>query len=593
MKKNKIKFNIYIFLIVLLIQGCSSSNFNNKNSSLINHVQYLASDDLEGRLPGSKGDILASNYIKNQFKENGLTLLDDNGFQYFDIISEINLGSNNKLSFEGENFIVGKDFIPISFGKNTSLNSDIFVAGYGFVIKNDTIQWNDYQKNDINNKWVMIFRGSPDVDNPHGKYSEHISLRKKAMNAKDNSAAGVIFVSGKGFDSEDKLIDLTYDQSQQDIGIPIIHISRILANKILSLNNQSVDGIEGEINSKLENFKHFFINQKINATTDVFFKTQTTQNIIGYIDGNDNLLKDEYIIIGAHYDHLGYGGHGSGSRRPHINEVHNGADDNASGVSIILELAKSIQKTNNKRSILFIAFGAEEMGLIGSKHFVNSGLIDNDKIQTMINLDMVGKLNPEKVLNVSGTKTGIDLEKYLTNSFNKSQLDYAFDSKGYGPSDHSSFYVNDVPVLFFFTGGHADYHTPFDDYDKLNYSGMSLIKNLLFDLILNLDNAPKIKFQESGPRKQEKMPSRFKVTLGIMPDYVYNKTKGLRVDAVLPDKPAFNGGIKDGDIIIKMGDKPVSDIYEYMHRLSEYNKGDKVEVVVVRDNTEIALEIIF
>jgi hypothetical protein len=410
------------------------------------------------------------------------------------------------------------------------------------------------------------------------------------LNAKDNSAAGVIFVSGETFDDDDNLIALSYDQSQQDLGIPIIHIKRDLANKILKTNNTSIQMLETTID---KNFKSFDIKGKLVASTDIVFNKKKTQNVIAYIEGNDSKLKDEYIIVGAHYDHLGYGGHKSGSRRPHIDEVHNGADDNASGVSIIIELAKSLKKTNNKRSIMFVAFGAEEMGLIGSKYFVNSGLIDNNKIQTMINLDMVGKLKTEKVLNVSGTKTGVDLEKYLIDSFNESQLDYAFDGKGYGPSDHSSFYVNDVPVLFFFTGGHTDYHTPFDDYDKLNYPGMNLIEDLLFELISKLDDVPKIKFEEAGPKKQEKMPSRFKVTLGIMPDYVYNKTKGLRVDAVLPDKPAFNGGIKDGDIIIKMGDKPVSDIYEYMHRLSEYSKGDKVEVIVVRDNMEVSLEVTF
>jgi len=179
------------------------------------------------------------------------------------------------------------------------------------------------------------------------------------------------------------------------------------------------------------------------------------------------------------------------------------------------------------------------------------------------------------------------------NSETSENFDITLNYENDGFYAYASFYVNDVPVLFFFTGGHTDYHTPFDDYDKLNYSGMSLIKNLLFELVLNLDNTSKITFQESGPKKQAKIPSRFKVTLGIMPDYVYNKTKGLRIDAVLPDKPAFNGGIKDGDIIIKMGNKPVSDIYEYMHRLSEYSKGDKTEVVVIRNNEQIALEVIF
>ena len=582
--------NIFIISFFVLLTSCSVIKDQQSTNNLKNHVKYLASDELEGRYPCTKGDSLAADYIISEFSKNGLKPLSENGFQYFDIISSVSLGKNNSLVFKNQEYEVNVDYIPLSFGKNTSLSSEIFFSGYGFIIDTDSLYWNDYQDSEIKNKWVMILRGSPDGDNPHGTYSEHLSLRKKILNAKDNSAAGVIFVSGETFDDDDNLIALSYDQSQQDLGIPIIHIKRDLANKILKTNNTSIQMLETTID---KNFKSFDIKGKLVASTDIVFNKKKTQNVIAYIEGNDSKLKDEYIIVGAHYDHLGYGGHKSGSRRPHIDEVHNGADDNASGVSIIIELAKSLKKTNNKRSILFVAFGAEEMGLIGSKYFVNSGLIDNNKIQTMINLDMVGKLKTEKVLNVSGTKTGVDLEKYLIDSFNESQLDYAFDGKGYGPSDHSSFYVNDVPVLFFFTGGHTDYHTPFDDYDKLNYPGMNLIEDLLFELISKLDDVPKIKFEEAGPKKQEKMPSRFKVTLGIMPDYVYNKTKGLRVDAVLPDKPAFNGGIKDGDIIIKMGDKPVSDIYEYMHRLSEYNKGDKVEVVVVRDNMEVSLEVTF
>ena len=581
---------LYIFLLIFLFNSCSVFNENNKVNNLRQHVKYLASDKLEGRYPASEGDFLAATYIKEQFKNLNLELLDDEGFQYFDIISSVSIGNNNNLVFDSKSYQVNNDFIPISFGKNTSLSSEIFFAGYGFVIDTDSLYWNDYNDVKIKDKWVMILRGSPEGDNPHSAFGEHLSLRKKVLNAKDNSAAGVIFVSGENFDKEDNLIKLSYDQSQQDLGIPVIHITRSLANQILDINNTSIQMLESKID---KDFKSFHILKELSVSTEIIFNKKKTQNVLGYIKGNDSVLKDEYIIIGAHYDHLGYGGPKSGSRRPHLNEIHNGADDNASGVSILIELAKSIKKINNKRSILFIAFGAEEMGLIGSKYFVNSKLIENNKIQIMINMDMVGKLKVEKVLNVSGTKTGLDLEKYLTESFNKSKLDFIFDAKGYGPSDHSSFFVNDIPVLSFFTGGHTDYHTPLDDYEKLNYSGMHLITELLSGVILKLDDVPKIQFQESGPKKREQMPSRFKVTLGIMPDYVYNQTKGLRVDAVLPNKSAFNGGIKDGDIIVKMGNKSVNDIYEYMHRLSEYSKGDKTEVVVMRNNEQIALEVIF
>ena len=582
--------NFNLIIILFLFSGCSIINLDSNHHHLKKHVKYLASDELEGRYPASNGGFLAATYIKDQFKNLNLELLGDDGFQYFDIVSSVSLGNNNNLVFENKSYEVNNDFIPLSFGKNTSLTSEIFFTGYGFIIDTDSLYWNDYKNIEIKDKWVMILRGSPEGDNPHSAFGEHLSLRKKVLNAKDNSAAGVIFVSGENFDKEDNLVELSYDQSQQDLGIPIIHIKRDLANKILSSNNTSVQILEENID---KNFKSFNISKELSVNTEIIFNKKKTQNVLGCIKGNDSLLKDEYIVIGAHYDHLGYGGYKSGSRRPHLNQIHNGADDNASGVSILIELVKSIKKIKNKRSILFIAFGAEEMGLIGSKYFVNNKLIEHDKIQIMINMDMVGKLKEEKVLSVSGTKTGIDLEKFLIESFNNSKLSFVFDEKGYGPSDHSSFYVNDIPVLSFFTGGHSDYHTPLDDYQKLNYSGMYLIKELVSEVILTIDGKPKIKFQESGSKKRKQMPSRFKVTLGIMPDYVYNKTKGLRVDAVLPGKSAYNGGMKDGDIIIKMGNKSVNDIYEYMHRLSEYSDGDKTEVVVMRNNEEVLLEVIF
>lgn len=579
--------------VLFIISGCSSILILNNPNHLYNHVKFLASDKLEGRFPGSKGGYLAADYIRNEYEKNNLILLDEEGFQNFEIVSKVELGPGNKLIFNNKQFVINKDFIPLSFGKNTLLSAQIFFAGYGFSIKNDSLHWNDYKYSDLSNHWVMILRGSPDGDNPHSQYSDYSSLRKKALIAKDNSAAGIIFVSGQEFDNADDLIPLSYDQSQQDIGIPIVHIKRKLANAILNKNNTSIESLEKNINKNLENSINFFINDSISVSTDIIYKKTNTQNVVGVLEGNDLNLKDEYIVIGAHYDHLGYGGDKSGSRRPYINAIHNGADDNASGVSILIELAKLLSKSNiNKRSILFVAFGAEEMGLIGSKYFVNSNLIPMEKIQIMINMDMVGKLNEEKILNVSGTQTGIGLEKKLNKAFNLYGIQSTFNSQGYGPSDHSSFYVNDVPVLFFFTGGHSDYHTPEDDYEKLNYNGMEIIKNLLFSLINTFDQSDKIVFQEAGP-KEQKRPSRFKVTLGIMPDYVFNEIKGLRIDAVIPEKPASKAGMLDGDIIIKMDDKPVGDIYEYMHRLSEFNSGETINIIVIREGVELILKVTF
>ena len=587
----KIFHDLFLLLLLIVMFSCSTVNFGETKKHL-NHVKYLASDDLEGRKPGTEGGKKAAEYIKNTFVNNGLELYEGSGFQYFDVTTNAYLGSKNTLSYNGKKFNVDNDFIPLSFGKNTSLDTSIFIAGYGFDFRNDSLEWNDYRNENCKGKWVMILRGSPDDNNPHGQFYEHSSLRKKSIVAKDNEAAGVIFISSSNFDQEDKLIKLSYDQSQNDIGIPIIHIRRNIANQILKNQNTSVDELEVKAKSQKNKFVHFSTTEKLYVTTDIGFEKKETQNVIAFLPGKNEKLKEEYIIIGAHYDHIGYGGDGSGSRRPYINAVHNGADDNASGVSVILELSEMLSKISNQRTICFVAFGAEEMGLIGSKYFVNSNYLPNEKIQIMINLDMIGRLNDKKTLSIGGTKTAENLEKIIKESVQKSSLNATYSGDGYGPSDHSSFYIKNIPVMYAFTGGHNDYHTPNDDFDKINYKGLEKIENLLFSTVTNFDKIDKLKFQKTS-EKNPGRPARFKVTLGIMPDYVFKEIKGLRIDAVTPGRPAYKSGIKSGDIIIEINGKSVSDIYEYMHRLGEINPGDTVDVKVIRSKKELIFPVTF
>jgi len=519
--------------------------------------------------------------------------LAQNGFQSFEFITDVILGKKNNLQVDEILYKPEVDYIPLSFSIDTIFSGEVFFAGYGFDINNDSLKWNDYENINVSNKWVMIMRGAPDGNNPHSKYGEHISLRKKSIIAKDNNAAGVIFISGKEFSLQDELVPLSYEQSQQEIGIPIINVKRNVANQILRKKNITLETLEKKINDKLEMFDGFYIKNNISVEIDLNFRSDTTQNVIGMLPSKQEFYNDEYIVIGAHYDHLGFGGDGSGSRRPYLNEIHNGADDNASGVSILLELSKLLSSYSyNYRNIVFIAFGAEEIGLLGSKYFVSSQLIPNQKIQLMLNMDMVGRLNEDKIINVSGTKTALQLEGKLENILNKKNMSYTFSPEGYGPSDHSSFYVKDVPVLFFFTGAHNDYHTPNDDYKKLNYLGMELITDLIHKIILDFDNTEKLEFQKSGA-KESKRPSKFKVTLGIMPDYVFKDIKGLRIDAVIPDRPASKAGLLSGDIIVKINDRPVGDIYEYMHRLSELSTGQTVPILIIRDKSEYEFSVTF
>ena len=589
------KIIISISSFLFFLNNCAGPMSAITQKELKSHVRYLASDRLQGRFPGTDGDRNAAEYIRNQFGRSGLTLLGDAGFQYFDVITGASLGHNNSLAIDKINFSVGGDFIPLSFSQNTTLTAPIIFVGFGFDIQNDSLSWNDYSDIDVTGKWVLILRGSPDGNNPHGDYSEHSSFRKKVMIAKDHFAAGVIFTSGVKFDKSDNLIPLRYDQSQTNVTIPVIHITREVADLLFQESGNNLISFENNAIQMMEKFKSIGLKKIVSVSTDVEYQRVQTQNIVGILPGIDEQLQDEYVVIGAHYDHLGFGGERSGSRRPDHYEIHNGADDNASGVSVMIELAEIFSHHHsNARTMVFIGFGAEEMGLLGSKHFVKSGIIEKDNIQIMLNMDMVGRFDKKvKKISIGGTHTAVDLEPEIKSIISKTNLQYSFSPEGYGPSDHSSFYVSDIPVLFFFTGAHNDYHTPDDDAEKINYKGMKSVSQLIYSIADHFSTmGERLVFQEAGPKKQEER-QRFKVTLGIMPDYTYSATRGLRIDAVLKDKPASNAGLEKGDIIIEMNEGSVDDIYEYMHRLSELNPGDEVTVKVVRGKNEKTLTVKF
>lgn len=311
-----------------------------------------------------------------------------------------------------------------------------------------------------------------------------------------------------------------------------------------------------------------------------------SQNVAAYLDNG----AANTIVIGAHYDHLGLGhDHNSLEANPD-GKVHNGADDNASGTAGVLELARYFANNNRKEShnFLFLCFSGEELGLVGSKKFVENPTIDLSKVSFMLNMDMIGRLNAEKRLVVGGVGTAPNFVPTL-NSL-KGDLSIKLDSAGVGPSDQTSFYLKDLPVLFFFTGQHSDYHKPSDDVDKINFAGQKQVLELAVRVIEALDKEPKLTFQATKS-KEENTP-RFKVTLGIMPDYTW-EGEGVHVDGVTDGKPAAKAGLKKGDIIVGMGEMPVKNIQDYMKGLSMFKKGDNTKVKVKRDKEEKVLEVTF
>lgn len=348
----------------------------------------------------------------------------------------------------------------------------------------------------------------------------------------------------------------------------------------LGLQAKGTDGYFQKFTFKSSKNPH----QEAEFTSEKNDSTETGENVIGYIDNK----AENTIVIGAHYDHLGMGGEGSLYREGEA--IHNGADDNASGVAMMLHLADSLQKKDSpkKNNYLFIAFSGEEEGLLGSNYFVKNPTIDTKNVTYMLNMDMVGRLNSENTLAVYGVGTSPILKQ--TVNANAGDLNIAENESGVGPSDHTSFYLADIPVLHFFTGQHEDYHKPSDDTEKVNFAGMEIVSNYIFSIIKDLDSQKKLPFKKT--KNESEVVPDFKVTLGVVPDYLFSG-KGMRIDGISEDRPAQKAGLQKGDIVVKMGDYEVTDMMSYMKSLSKFEKGQTAKVTIDRGGELKEVEVTF
>ncbi len=558
---------------------------------LYDHVAFLADDSLEGRFPGTRGGRMAARYIREQFKVIGLELIADDGFQTFPVTTRTILGERNSLVIDGEKLLMSKDYVPLSFSANTKLRAVCVFTGYGFQIEQDSLKWDDYKNIDVENKWAIILNGTPETESGPFSVFHLYNQRKKVLVARDQGAAGVIFISGEQYDRDDELSAHIYDRSAGRTGLPVLHLKRVYFEKMLP-DTVSLTGLEEHYQRYKKPFS-FPLDYTISAETDVQKQLSETQNVIGLLPGRDAGLKNQIVVLGAHYDHLGLGGPGSGSRAPDTLAVHNGADDNASGVAALLEIAEklAVEKERPKRSVLFIAFAAEEMGLLGSKYFTDNPPVGLGRIQYMINMDMIGRLE-DSSLAVAGTGTAAGMGDLVQKIAESHHLRPNFSPEGYGPSDYSAFYAKNLPVLSFMTEIHQDYHTPEDDVQNLNFPGLEAISSFVVDIIIELANREQtLAFQEAGPKTRPSFRKRFKVTLGIMPDIAASDIDGLRADVVIKDRPAYEAGMENGDIIVAIDGKPVHNIYEYMHRLSDFGPGQHINVRVKRGKVFYNLDV--
>lgn len=370
----------------------------------------------------------------------------------------------------------------------------------------------------------------------------------------------------------------------------MINISRNLAGKILSSEGKpGIDSLVSILNGTLKPYS-FNLKTEISASVDVRKSLLKTQNVVAVLEGSDPVLKNDYLVVGGHYDHLGMGGDGSGSRNPDTTAVHNGADDNASGVAAVLELSKLLGKENLKRSIVFVAFGAEEMGLLGSKTYTDNPGVNLKSIKAMFNFDMVGRLNRKtNTMSVGGTGSSVEAKEILNSFLDTLKLSLVTNDEGFGPSDHAAFYANNIPVFFVSSGAHEDYHTPEDDVDKLNFTGLKHITEYFAEVIKHVANMDtSLTFKEAGPRVRSQK-SKYKVTLGIVPDFASQDVNGLGVDGVRKGGPAETGGIRKGDVITALNGKALANIYEYMARLKSLEPGQLITVDILRNGEKLVL----
>ncbi len=569
-------------------------------AELREHVRYLASDELGGRGSGTKGNDEAAIYIAAKLKVAGLKPAGINNtyFQPFDFVSAVKLGEKNTLTLDGPSgerpLKVDVDFRPFGFSGSGSATGDLVFVGYG--VSAPEKQYDDYAGVDVKGKVVVMFRYGPDGASPRSEYQRHTGLRNKARVARDKGAVAMIMINGPADEAEDGLYKLALDQGAGSSGIVAVSMKRDLLDPCFQAAGWSLKALQDSMRARQK--PNSLVLKDCSAAFEVSVNRVSSQtaNVVAYLEGNDPVLKDEVIVLGAHMDHLGMGGPGSGSMVPDTVAIHNGADDNASGTASLLELAQAISAhtATVRRSYVFVFFSGEELGTLGSQAYVSMPFFPLPQTIAMLNMDMVGRLQ-NKALSIGGTGTSSIWPGLIARHTTDSAFTITMNPDGFGPSDHASFYGKDVPVLFFFTGTHDDYHKPSDDADKINYAGHEKITKLVHAIVTDLDTMAvrppfvRVQIAAAGRGNAGGDSRSFSVTLGIVPD-VGESSTGMKVSGVRPNGAGEKAGLKAGDILIGMGGKKIMNIYDYMGMLGELKAGDEVVLDVNRDGTVIQLK---
>jgi hypothetical protein len=568
-------------------------------------VTYLASPALKGRYTGSPELETAANYIANRFKSFGLKPADGKDYlQPFNVTIGAHIAADNRLKIESgakkAEFTPGKEYTPISFSSSGKLNADVVFAGYG--ISAADLHYDDYAGIDVKDKIVLILRHEPQEFDEHSIFggkepTTHSVFALKASNAKQHGARGVILVNDMAAHptESDKLIEFGRATGPTDAGILFVQVKYADAAAWMKAEGRDLREIESSIDKDLQPRSFALTHLKMEMDIDIRHDSKLVHNVTAYLPGKTN----EYVVVGAHYDHLGLGDEHS-LAPSQIGKIHPGADDNASGTAGVIELARWFsQQPQMQRGILFLTFAGEEEGLLGSQYYVNHPILPLSDAVAMVNMDMIGRIRDGKVY-VNGSGTGTTLPKLVEDLKPPEGMRFDLSEKlGYGGSDHMEFTLKQVPVLFFFSGLHGDYHKPSDTADKINGPDAVKLLGYVSEVVEKLAEDPGrpqfVRLSEQQPSggsaSAASSGSGYGPNFGSIPDFD-EPPKGVRFADVRDGTPAAKAGLKAGDILVEFDGKEIGNLYDFTYALRAHKPGDLVTVKVLRGSQTIEAKVL-
>jgi len=588
-----------------------------ETAALERDVAWLAAPEREGRGPGTAGIEAAAEWLAERFAALGLEVPEQRAsvWQPFEMTLEAKLGAadGNRAELLGPpapdgsreliRLTLGEDFTPLAIGGSGPFDLPLAFVGYGITAPAE--HYDDYaalaEAGGSKGRGVVVLRQEPQKDDPHGAFdgnqtSEHAALVRKAANASEHEAGGLIFLNDTDAGGDDLMAFDRAGAGSDSRSMPILHLKRSVIDRVVTETlGRPLREIQQAIDETLEPQSAELKGWRIRGETAIEREQTEGRNILAMLPGTGQpasgespaIPAGETVVLGGHYDHLGYGG--TNSAAPGVKAVHHGADDNASGTALLVEVARRLAAGPPlPRSVLFAAFSGEERGLLGSAHYTANPVVPLADTVAMVNLDMVGRLDGNKVI-VHGTGTGTGLDPLVDRLVAAHGLEAAKEPGGFGPSDHASFYAKQIPVLHIFTGSHADYHRPTDTADKINYEGMARLADLVTDIVRELASAPE------RPAYIEVASPRFarggdRPYFGSIPDFG-KPGDGYAISGVSKESPAARGGLAGGDRIVRLGDSAITNLEDFDSALRKHKGGDTVPVVVVRDGQEVRLEV--